>query len=119
MFGAFTRRLLSQIHQIRNIVLAVFGLGAPPSASQKAGLVRDSFGLHKMIVVVTKSGKVYGIDNLTGKYHWMTYLKNIIGFNNGNDIKILIQRTSKHFPNPSQCAIIAKDEVNFVFFFMF
>lgn len=34
------------------------GLGAPPSASQKAGLVRDAFGLHKMIVAVTASGKV-------------------------------------------------------------
>lgn len=44
--------------QVRNLVLTVMGLGQPPSASQKAGLVRDAFGLHKMMVIVTASGKV-------------------------------------------------------------
>lgn len=44
---------------MRNLVLAVLGMGAPQSATQRAGLVRDSFGLHKMLVVATESGKVY------------------------------------------------------------
>lgn len=58
VFGALVRRISSQISHIRNVLLTVFGFGAPPSASQKAGLIRDAFGLHKMIVVVTESGKV-------------------------------------------------------------
>lgn len=58
MFGALIRRISSQISHIRNVLLTVFGFGAPPSASQKAGLIRDAFGLHKMIVIVTESGKV-------------------------------------------------------------
>ena len=58
ILGSLTRRLHSQYGMIKNIILAVLGLGAPESASQKAGLVRDDFGLHKMIVIVTESGKV-------------------------------------------------------------
>lgn len=58
VLGAMTRRFTSQYSQLKNLVLHVLGLGAPPSATQRAGLVRDDFGLHKMIVVVTASGKV-------------------------------------------------------------
>jgi len=39
-------------------VLTILGLGEPPSAGQRAGLVRDEFGLHKMVVVVSSAGKV-------------------------------------------------------------
>lgn len=52
------RRITSQILQIKNLILNTIGLGAPPSASQKAGLVRDAFGLHKIIIAVTGLGKV-------------------------------------------------------------
>lgn len=62
VIGALVRRIISQIMQVRNLVLTVMGLGQPPSASQKAGLVRDAFGLHKMMVIVTASGKVCNIN---------------------------------------------------------
>lgn len=58
IFGALARRLTGQVLHFRSVVLAVLGLGAPQSATQRAGLVRDSFGLHKMLVVATESGKV-------------------------------------------------------------
>lgn len=85
------------------------GLGPPPSATQKAGLVRDAFGLHKLIVVVTTSGKIFGIDNISGKHHWIQYLPNFTGFNAQQNLKIIIQRTSKHFPHPPQCVVVGKD----------
>lgn len=84
------------------------GLGPAPSATQKAGLIRDAFGLHKMLVVLTKTGKVYGIDNINGKIHWMNYLRSVENFNNGEDMKLIVQRTSKHFPKQPICTIIAK-----------
>lgn len=85
------------------------GLGPPLSATQKAGLVRDAFGLHKLIVVVTTSGKVFGIDNISGKHHWIQYLPGLTSFNEEQNMKLIIQRTSKHFPHPPQCVILAKD----------
>jgi hypothetical protein len=56
--GMFVHRLASQILQLRSLLLTILGLGEPPSAGQRAGLVRDEFGLHKMIVVASSAGKV-------------------------------------------------------------
>uniref|UniRef100_A0A336LFU6 ER membrane protein complex subunit 1 n=1 Tax=Culicoides sonorensis TaxID=179676 RepID=A0A336LFU6_CULSO len=110
VYSAFVRRITGQITHAKNIFLHVVGGGPPPSASQKAGLVRDDFGLHKMIVAVTKSGKIYGIDNLSGKFHWIKYLPNIVGFNEEQGLKLLVQRTSKYYPLTAQCVIIGKDK---------
>lgn len=85
------------------------GLGPPPSATQKAGLVRDAFGLHKLIVILTTSGKMFGIDNISGKHHWIQLLSGFEAFTTEQNMKLVIQRTSKHFPHPPQCAVIAKD----------
>lgn len=84
------------------------GLGPPPSATQKAGLVRDAFGLHKIILIVTTSGKVFGMDNISGRQHWIKYLPDFTAFNAEQDMKLVVQRTSKHFPHPPQCAIVAR-----------
>ncbi|KAG5679078.1 hypothetical protein PVAND_008673 [Polypedilum vanderplanki] len=110
ILSSMYRRLHSQYSTVKNIVLQVLGLGAPPSFSQRAGLVRDDFGLHKMMVIMTQSGKLFGIDNVSGKQHWVKILKNFEGFANGQSAKLLIQRTSKYYPHPAQCAIIAKDK---------
>lgn len=104
------RRLHSQYGMVKNIVLHVLGLAPPPSFSQRAGLVRDDFGLHKMMVIITKSGKLFGIDNVSGKQHWVRVLKNFNGFSNNQEMKLLVQRTSKYYPLPAQCAIIARDK---------
>lgn len=97
---------------IKNIVLHVMGLGAPPSFSQRAGLVRDDFGLHKMMVIMTKSGKLFGMDNVNGKQYWTRLLKNFEPFANGQSVKIFTQRTSKFYPLAAQCAIIARDSTS-------
>jgi len=34
------------------------------------GLTRDPFSLHKMIVLVTDCGAVYGLDSLSGDIVW-------------------------------------------------
>lgn len=104
------RRLHSQYGTVKNIVLHLLGLGPPPSFSQRAGLVRDDFGLHKMMVILTKSGKLFGIDNVSGKQHWVRVLKNSKGFENGQGMRLLVQRTSKFYPLPTQCVVIARDK---------
>lgn len=55
----FLRRIMSQVLQVRSLLLTVLSLGeSTPSAGLLADLVRDQFGLHKMIVAVTSVGKV-------------------------------------------------------------
>ncbi|KAL7051439.1 hypothetical protein ACKWTF_004466 [Chironomus riparius] len=111
ILSSLYRRLHSQYGMIKNIVLHLLGLGPPPSFSQRAGLVRDDFGLHKMMVIMTKSGKLFGIDNVSGKQHWVRVLKNSEGFSNGQGIRLLVQRTSKFYPLPTQCVIIAREKI--------
>lgn len=56
----FTRRLTAQMNQVRSLFQTTFDINLPQS-NQRADLVRDKFGLHKMIVVVTSAGKVQNI----------------------------------------------------------
>lgn len=109
--SAFIHRISSQMLHFKSLFLHVVGLGPKPSATQKAGLVRDAFGLHKMLVILTKSGKVFGVDNISGKHHWQLYLNNVEEFANGEPMRLLIQRTSKHFPLQGLCTIVAKDKL--------
>ncbi|XP_013108994.2 ER membrane protein complex subunit 1 isoform X2 [Stomoxys calcitrans] len=108
--SAFIHRISSQVLHFKSLLLHVIGLGSKPSATQKAGLVRDAFGLHKMLVILTKSGKVFGIDNMSGKQHWQLHLDNVEEFSNGEQMRLLIQRTSKHFPLHALCMVVAKDK---------
>ncbi|XP_071945082.1 ER membrane protein complex subunit 1-like [Antedon mediterranea] len=73
-------------------------------------LTRDEFNLHKMIIVVSKSGKVYGIDSTDGSIFWSLFFPNLDVFQDGDQSKIalFIQRTTAHFPNPPQCTIVGR-----------
>ncbi|KPU79929.1 uncharacterized protein Dana_GF16847, isoform B [Drosophila ananassae] len=110
--SAFLRRITTQAVQIRSLFLHVIGLGPPPTATQRAGLVRDSFGLHKMLVLLTQAGKIFGVDNISGKHHWQLYLPNVNGFDNAENMRLIVQRSAKHFPLQPLCTILAKDADN-------
>lgn len=107
------RRITTQALQIKSLFLHVIGLGPPPTDTQRAGLVRDSFGLHKMLVILTRSGKIFGIDNIAGKHHWKLYLPHVKGFENAEEMRLIVQRSSKHFPLQPLCTIVAKFAVTF------
>ncbi|XP_053696909.1 ER membrane protein complex subunit 1 [Sabethes cyaneus] len=108
VLGALQRRIASQIGHVKNLVLHVLGLGPAPSKAQKAGLVRDDFGLHKMLIVVTTSGKIFGIDNVSGKQHWVRYMPEVTNFANDQSIKLLVQRTSRFYPLAAQCVVLGR-----------
>lgn len=59
-FSMFVRRLFSQLQQLRNLFATVLGIIESPSeiTGTKSNLVRDQFGLHKIIVAVTSAEKV-------------------------------------------------------------
>ncbi|KAM9786088.1 ER membrane protein complex subunit 1 [Neosynchiropus ocellatus] len=70
-------------------------------------LSRDEFNLQKMMVMVTASGKLFGIDSKTGSVLWKHYLNNIPS---NAAFKLMVQRTTAHFPHPPQCTLLIKDK---------
>ncbi|KAK1898528.1 ER membrane protein complex subunit 1 [Dissostichus eleginoides] len=70
-------------------------------------LSRDEFNLQKMMVMVTASGKLFGIDSKTGTIVWRHYLDNIPA---NAAFKLMVQRTTAHFPHPPQCTLLIKDK---------
>ncbi|KAJ8021770.1 ER membrane protein complex subunit 1 [Holothuria leucospilota] len=75
-------------------------------------LTRDEFSLHKIIIVATKPGKVFGLDSEDGAILWSYFLPNVAPIERGGKLTLplMIQRTTAHFPNPPQCTIIAKSK---------
>uniref|UniRef100_A0A665US76 ER membrane protein complex subunit 1 n=1 Tax=Echeneis naucrates TaxID=173247 RepID=A0A665US76_ECHNA len=70
-------------------------------------LSRDEFNLQKMMIMVTASGKLFGIDSKTGSILWKHYLDNIPS---NAAFKLMVQRTTAHFPHPPQCTLLIKDK---------
>ncbi|XP_068453372.1 ER membrane protein complex subunit 1 [Clinocottus analis] len=70
-------------------------------------LSRDEFNLQKMMVMVTASGKLFGIDSKTGTILWRHYLDSIPS---NAAFKLMVQRTTAHFPHPPQCTLLIKDK---------
>ena len=114
------RRTSSQFLQLKSLVLTVLGVSeaetGKPRSSEKNALIRDAFGLHKIIVAVTKSGNVFGIDNMSGKTHWKLHLSEL----NTAKVKLIALRTARHFPHPIQYALVGQEQktgLGFIFQF--
>lgn len=74
-------------------------------AEDEQVLIRDKFGFHKMIVALTKYGKLFGIDTLKGKIIWSLndptlhdFLQDYLLEDESRRIPIHIQRTTSHHP---------------------
>ncbi|XP_043249487.1 ER membrane protein complex subunit 1 isoform X2 [Colletes gigas] len=104
------RRVSSQFKQAKAFAQSVLSL-TPQQSNQRTDLVRDKFGLHKMIVLVTSAGKLYGIETRKGEIIWQLRVPSIQGFTKkSNAIVLYVQRGSRHFPYPPQCTLLAEDK---------
>ncbi|XP_071146157.1 ER membrane protein complex subunit 1-like isoform X1 [Mytilus edulis] len=73
-------------------------------------MTRDEFNLNKMIVIVTSAGKVYGMKSTNGKIAWSHFMPKLSPFDRyKKSLPLFVQRTTAHFPNPPQCAILGRD----------
>lgn len=54
------------------------------------------------------STKLFGIDSKTGIILWKHYLDSIP---TNAVFKLMVQRTTAHFPHPPQCTLLIKDKV--------
>lgn len=74
-------------------------------------LVRDEFGLHKLILAVTKVGKLFAIDTLTGDIIWSKILDGIAPFTMIKNEIILIyeQRNARYPPLTAEYVLIGRE----------
>lgn len=101
IISMFSHRISTQTKQLYNLLLSGQLLG-------NNGLVRDDFGLHRIIVVATSVGKLFGIDTLSGSIVWSYRLPNVKPFNDVT-MMLLVQRTARYAPLPGQCVLLAED----------
>ena len=95
----------SQLHMLlQKIKIGKVGLGSlllgDPDSSY------DDFGMRKVIVALTKSGSLYGLDNKSGKTLWqiMTYCK--------EESSIYLQRDTTHFGFDPIASLVCKANSN-------
>ncbi|XP_059808019.1 ER membrane protein complex subunit 1 [Hypanus sabinus] len=113
--GMFMKRLSSQLILLQawsyQLIKMFYDARKPRNHSKNEitieNLARDEFNLQKMMVMVTASGKLFGIDSSSGTILWKQYLENV---KPGSSFKLAVQRTTAHFPHPPQCTLIIKDK---------
>lgn len=103
----FSRRLISQFYQLQTL------LSIESPAFKTSALVRDKFGLHKIILAVTSVGKIFAIDNLSGKILWSLYLPNVTPYSVTGKLfaPIFVQRSTRYVPHPAQVSILFKHSI--------
>ncbi|KAI1306009.1 ER membrane protein complex subunit 1 [Halotydeus destructor] len=127
----FISRISTQVHQLQsgitrlsNVLIDIMNPVAPlkrPSDGEDdidialtrtggTGLVRDYFGMHKMIVILSKPGKLFGLDSLTGKVVWSFHDENL-GEHLGQmsrKLPIYSQRSTAHYPHKPVSTLVTK-----------
>jgi len=66
----FVSRIKRHISLLQSLVLAVTDFRLSGASEDNPGVVGDKFGLRKVIVGVTRQGKMYGLDSRTGNILW-------------------------------------------------
>ncbi|XP_069466496.1 ER membrane protein complex subunit 1 [Ambystoma mexicanum] len=115
LLGMFLKRLSSQLILLQSWTAHLWKMfydARKPRSQIKNEinidtLARDEFNLQKMMVMVTASGKLFGIESSSGTIVWKQYLPNVYP---GSSFKLVVQRTTAHFPHPPQCTLLVKDK---------
>ncbi|BHF80518.1 DUF1620 super [Sparganum proliferum] len=75
-------------------------------------LTRDVYNLHKMIVVVTSIGKVFGLESARGQIMWSYLVPDTQIFNHGTPAQLFLQRTTGHFPLRPIASVLLQSKSN-------
>ncbi|XP_013409710.1 ER membrane protein complex subunit 1-like isoform X1 [Lingula anatina] len=120
----FVKRLTTQLSQVKSFVVHLQQqllkgprhqyLEEDNEFNEDEELTRDEFSINKMIVAVTAPGKLFGIESSTGRIIWRHLLPALVPFERqGKQLLLLfVQRTTAHFPNPPQCAVLGRHKVS-------
>uniref|UniRef100_A0A8C5RW76 ER membrane protein complex subunit 1 n=1 Tax=Laticauda laticaudata TaxID=8630 RepID=A0A8C5RW76_LATLA len=115
LLGMFFKRLSSQLILLQawttHLWKMFYDARKPRSQTKNDfnvdNLARDEFNLQKMIVIATASGKLFGIESSSGTILWKQFLQDV---RPGSSFKLMVQRTTAHFPHPPQCTLLVKDK---------
>ncbi|GAB6018573.1 hypothetical protein CHUAL_000265 [Chamberlinius hualienensis] len=110
----FLKRLTTQLVQLQTFLSRVLlniqsetGIhGTETDGSIK--LIRDEFDIHKVIVIVTSTGKIFGMDSFTGKIIWRKLVKELHPFSRYGRpyLPLYVLRTTAHYPHSPSCAVM-------------
>lgn len=70
--------------------------------------VRDYFGLHKVVIIRTKIGKIFAMHSLSGKLIWTKYEPSLLLADVNSPYPTWIQRTSAYYPHSAICTFLSK-----------
>ncbi|XP_038602282.1 ER membrane protein complex subunit 1 isoform X1 [Tachyglossus aculeatus] len=115
LLGMFLKRLSSQLILLQawtaHLWKMFYDARKPRSQIKNEinvdNLARDEFNLQKMMVMVTASGKLFGIESSSGTILWKQFLPDV---RPEASFKLVVQRTTAHFPHPPQCTLLVKDK---------
>ncbi|KAL0881921.1 hypothetical protein ABMA27_001680 [Loxostege sticticalis] len=105
VWAAFSRRLQTQFQQLQTLLQSLQG-AETNARDTSTGLVRDYFNLHKIIVLVTDVGKIFGMDNLSGAILWQHYEPSL----DPSGAAVFTRRSARHPPHDAYLTIVGKHE---------
>ena len=119
VLSMFIRRIRAQVKQFQVLIKQFqaflkaqqeHGIFAESAEDREEQLTRDQFNLRKMILIVTSSGKLFGLDSADGSIIWKYFLPDLAPFTQNNKRYSLLytQRTVAHFPLTAQCVVLGK-----------
>lgn len=85
-----------------------YGGDGVPSSDDDEYLTRDTFNLHKMLVLVSAPGKVFGMDSYTGRVAWRWSLPPFVRPLADGHYVLFTQRTAAHVPLRPVCTVIGR-----------
>ncbi|XP_023945986.2 ER membrane protein complex subunit 1 [Bicyclus anynana] len=104
VWSAFSRRLHSQYTQLQNLIRNLQGQSTQEDSTN--ALVRDYFNLHKIIVLITEAGKIFGMDNLSGEILWRRYEPGL----DAEAVVLYTRRSARHPPHDAYVTVVGKHE---------
>lgn len=119
----FIRRIRAQVKQFQVLVKQFqafvkaqqeHGFFAESTDNEEEQLTRDQFNLRKLIIIVTSSGKIFGLNSADGSIVWKYFLPALAPFSQNEKKYSLLytQRTVAHFPLTAQCIVLGKSRTS-------
>lgn len=123
ILSMFIHRIRAQVKQFQVLVKQFqafvkaqqeHGFFAESTDNEEEQLTRDQFNLRKLIIIVTSSGKIFGLNSADGSIVWKYFLPALAPFSQNEKKYSLLytQRTVAHFPLTAQCIVLGKSRTS-------
>ncbi|XP_028413058.1 ER membrane protein complex subunit 1-like [Dendronephthya gigantea] len=115
VFSMFSQRIQAQFQQFQAFLASLNiereeNLGESDDQKNGEDLTRDQFDLRKIIVVVTASGKLFGLDTIDGSIIWQQFIPDMAPFVTNGKSLLYMQRSVAHFPLVPQCVVVGRSQ---------